>query len=207
MMEPQWLEWARRLQSLAQAGLAYTEGPFDRERYEALRDLAAEIVAAGSETELPVVRNLFKAEQGYLTPKVDVRGVVFQEDRLLLVRELLDGGRWTLPGGWADVTDPPREAVEREVWEESGYQVRAVKLLAVYDRRRHGHPPHLFTIYKFFFLCEITGGAPASSLETAGATFFAEDALPELSLGRVTPSELVRLFEHHRHPEWPTDFD
>lgn len=207
MMEPQWLEWARRLQSLAQAGLAYTEGPFDRERYEALRDLAAEIVAAGSETELPVVRDLFKAEQGYLTPKVDVRGVVFQEGRILLVRELLDGGRWTLPGGWADVTDSPREAVEREVWEESGYQVRAVKLLAVYDRRRHGHPPHLFTIYKFFFLCEITGGAPAPSLETAGATFFAEDALPELSLGRVTPSELARLFEHHRHPEWPTDFD
>lgn len=206
-MEPQWLEWARRLQSLAQAGLAYTEGPFDRERYEALRDLAAEIVAAGSETELPVVRDLFKAEQGYLTPKVDVRGVVFQDDRVLLVRELLDGGRWTLPGGWADVTDSPREAVEREVWEESGYRARAVKLLAVYDRRRHGHPPHLFTIYKFFFLCEITGGAPATSLETAGATFFAEDALPELSLGRVTPSELTRLFEHHRHPEWPTDFD
>lgn len=206
-MEPQWLEWARRLHSLAQAGLTYTEGPFDRERYEALRDLAAEMVAAGSETELPVVRGLLKAEPGYLTPKVDVRGVVFQDDRVLLVRELLDGGRWTLPGGWADVTDSPREAVEREVWEESGYRARAVKLLAVYDRRRHGHPPHLFTIYKFFFLCEITGGAPAASLETAGATFFAEEALPELSLGRVTPSELARLFEHHRHPKSPMDFD
>jgi ADP-ribose pyrophosphatase YjhB (NUDIX family) len=206
--EAQWLAWVKRLRSIAQAGLTYAESPFDRERYEQILALAAEIAAAKTGGESDRILALFTEAKGYETPKVDVRGVVFKDDRILLVRELLDQGRWTLPGGWADVSDRPSEAVEREVWEESGYRVRAAKLLAVYDRRLHDHaPPAAYGIYKLFFLCDLVGGAAAASIETAGAAFFAEDEIPELSLGRVTPSEITRLFEHHRHPAWDTDFD
>lgn len=207
MNSPQWLTWAQALRALAQAGLTYTDNPFDLERYIAIRDIAAEMAALGADTDLPLVRDLFAEQTGYETPKVDVRGVVFRDDTLLLVRELQDGGRWTLPGGWADIHEPPSRTVEREVWEESGYETRAMKLLLLYDRSRHGHPPHAFSIYKLFFLCELLGGAPADSHETGGAAFFAEDAIPTLSIGRTTPAEIARLFEHHRHPEWPTEFD
>lgn len=206
--EPQWLIWVKALRSIAEAGLTYSKGPFDLERYAQLQAIAAEMAAAYTDTEPEVVRELFAAAQGYETPKIDVRGVVFRDDQLLLVRELLDGGRWTLPGGWADVNDLPSEAVEREVWEETGYRVRAVKLLAVLDRRLHGHkPPMPWGAYKLFFLCELLDGRPTPSLETAGASFFAEDAIPELSVARTTPEEISRLFEHHRQPDLPTDFD
>ena len=206
MSQPQWLTWAQSLQSIAQAGLTYAQNPFDLERYAALRDLAAEIVAHQAEVDPTQMHEIFLHEAGYPTPKVDVRGVVIQDGQILLVKELSDGG-WTLPGGWVDVNEPPSRAVEREVWEESGYQVRAARLLALYDRNLHGHPAHIFHIYKLFFLCELTGGAPADSIETAGASFFSPQALPPLSLGRTTPEEIERLFVLHQNPAWPTDFD
>ncbi len=203
-----WLTWVKALRSIARSGLTYSEGPFDLERYEQLQDIAAEIAAAYADADFAVVRDLFAGAEGYETPKVDVRGVVFNNEAILLVRELMDGGRWTLPGGWADVNDRPSEAVEREVWEESGYRVRATKLLAVYDRRLHGHaPPKPWGVYKLFFRCEMLGGEPTASLETSGARFFTEDAIPELSVSRTTPEELARFFAHRRHPDWPTDFD
>jgi ADP-ribose pyrophosphatase YjhB (NUDIX family) len=206
-MAPKWLEWARSLQALAQAGLTYTENPFDRERYVKIRQIAAEIMATYTEADLARIDELFKEEQGYQTPKVDVRGVVFKDDQILLVRELADQGRWTLPGGWADVNESPGEAVVRETYEESGFRTRAVKLLALYDRSRHAHPPMALYAYKLFFLCELIGGAPMASIETDGAAFFPEHAIPELSVARVTPPQITRFFEHHRHPDWPTDFD
>jgi len=205
-MEPRWLEWARKIQALAQNGLAYAEGVYDRERYEELREIACEMFAEGGEADLAQVRALFQGETGYATPKVDVRGAVFADNRVLLVKERRDG-KWTLPGGWADVWDTPSQAVEREVFEESGYRARAAKLLAVWDRGLHGHPPTAMRIWKLIFRCELTGGEPAQSIETEGADWFAEDSLPELSLPRTTPSQLARLFEHLRHPEWPADFD
>ncbi len=207
-MESQWLVWAKMLRSLARAGLTYGESPFDHERYRKIQVIAAEMMAAGADIETAEVLARFECERGYETPKVDVRGVVFKEKKILLVRELLDGGRWTLPGGWADVNDQPSEAVEREVWEESGYRVRAAKLLAVYDRRLHGHrPPYPYGIYKLFFRCQLLGGAPTRSIETEDARFFAEDEIPDLSMARTTPEEIARFFEHACHPDWPTDFD
>lgn len=205
-MGPRWLEWARRLQALAQSGLAYTQNPYEIERYEAVREIAAEMVSACSGADLAGVRELFAGQAGYATPKVDVRGVAFRDDAILLVRERQDG-LWTLPGGWADVTDSPAEAAEREVYEESGYRARAVKLLALYDRNKRGHPPYIFSIYKVFFLCELLGGEPTESIETTGVGFFREDELPPLSTPRVTPEEIARFFAHLRHPEWPADFD
>lgn len=205
--EPRWLEWARRLQALAQNGLTFPRNPFENERYEAVRQVAADMMAAGSGADLEMILDLFKDNIGYMTPKVDTRGVVFRDSAILLVNELLDH-KWTLPGGWADVNEAPSVAVVREIREEAGFETRAVKLLAVYDRTKQGHiPPHPFSAYKLFFLCEITGGAPAESIETSGAAFFREDEIPELSLARVTPSQIARMFGHYHHPEWPTDFD
>jgi ADP-ribose pyrophosphatase YjhB (NUDIX family) len=135
-----------------------------------------------------------------------VRGAVFRDDMILLVKERSDGG-WTLPGGWADVGDSPSDAVVREIVEESGYQTRAVKLLALYDRNKHAHTPYPYHAYKLFFLCELIGGAPAHSVETDDVAFFRRDAIPELSLTRITPAQIARLFEHYDHPDWPTDFD
>lgn len=276
-MDPEWLRRAKRLQALAQSGLAFTRDAYDRERYEAIRAIAAEMIAAGvaqaaasaaaeaggvadrgvaaepggvvesgafvesgavvdrdigrdrgtdastapgSRAGDPVraLEEIFAAQSGYATPKVDVRAAVFRGDRILLVRERSDGG-WTLPGGWADVGESPGRAVERETLEESGCAVRAVKLAAVYDRNLHGHTPHLFHIWKLFFLCEPVGGAgragreraaqgaDASSNETDAADFFALDALPPLSLGRITAAQIAHMFEHHRCPERPTTFD
>jgi len=200
------LEWARKVQAIAQNGLAFSRDPFDRERYLQLEDLAATMLSTELEAPPAAVRAWWKDEQGYATPKVDVRGGVFRGDEVLLVRERSDG-RWTLPGGWADVNDAPSEAVAREILEESGYRARAVKLAGLIDKNRHPHPPGIHHIYKLFFLCERIGGAPATSSETDGVEFFPVRALPELSTGRVLASQIERLHQHQLHPELPTYFD
>ena len=207
--EPEWLAWAREIQATAQTGLAFTRDPYDRERYEALRDLATRMMAAGSDAPMERIAGLFAAETGYATPKLDVRGAVFdQEGRLLLVRETADHGRWTLPGGWADVNLTPAENVVKEVREESGYTVRARKLVALWDRTRQGHGPLVFSCAKAFFLCDLLGGTATPSIETSEIGWFAEDALPDdLSLGRVQPGQLRQMFAHHRDPTLPTAFD
>ncbi len=206
MNQPNWLHWAQQIQALAQAGLIYTEGVYDRERYLALQRIAAEMMAFGSNGNTQQILDLFTQESGYPTPKIDVRGVVFRDGKILLVKERADGG-WTLPGGWADVGDSPAECAVREIREESGFDARAVKLLAIYDRSRHGHPVHPNYVYKLFFLCELLGGTAVPSIETEAVDFFAVDNLPPLSLSRVTAVQIQRMFDHYRHPEWPTDFD
>lgn len=206
MSDSRWLAWTRRIAALAQNGLAYTEGPFDRERYLELRRIAAEMMGAYGDASPEHIIALFAGEAGYSTPKVDVRGVVFKEGRILLVREREDG-LWSLPGGWADAGESPTEAVEKEIREESGYETRAVKLLAVHDRDRHGSPPLPWAVYKLLIRCELLGGEPSLGLETEGVDFFGENEVPALSEGRVTPQEIRRMFEHLRNPEWPTDLD
>lgn len=206
-MSLRWLELARRFQALAQNGLAYGRDPYDRERYEEIRRLAAEMMATSSPGgETNPLPGLFEAEVGYATPKIDVRAAVLDGERILLVREKKDG-LWTMPGGWADVGDSPSLAAIREVKEESGYDVAVKKLAAVYDRDRHGHPPMPYHIWKFFFLCQLSGGAASPTLETDGVDFFSEDRLPPLSLSRVTPAQVKHMFDHYRNPHWPTSFD
>ena len=207
-MEPNWLRWAKQLAALAQNGLTYSDNEYEIDRYKRIRQIAAEMMSAGFDLEAKAFVELFAQERSYATPKVDVRGAVFRDDKILLVREKLDGG-WTLPGGWADPCQSPSEAVAREVFEEAGFEVRVTKLAAVYDRSKHPHkPPMPFHLYKLFFLCEITGGAAAESYETTGVDFFAEDNIPqELSISRTLPFQIAHMFEHHRHPALPTDFD
>ena len=200
------LDWARKVQAIAQSGLAFTQDEFDRERYTQLTDLVASILASELDIPLAKAKGFWEGEEGYATPKVDVRGGIFENGRVLLVRERSDG-KWTLPGGWVDVNDSPSGAVAREIFEESGYHARAVKLAALVDKRRHPHPPGIHHIYKLFFLCERTGGAPTVSSETDAVQFFDIHALPELSTGRVLASQIERPHQHHLHPELPTDFD
>ena len=203
----EWTRWTARLQALAQTGLTFARDPYDVQRYQELRDIAAQMLAAGAQMELPALRPWLETDTGYATPKVDVRGVVFRADKILLVRERSDG-RWTLPGGWADVGESPAENVVREIREEAGFETRATKLLAVFDRARHPHePPFPFHVYKMFLRCEITGGAARESSETSAVDFFAEAELPELSLTRVTPGQVRRMFAHRRDDGLPTDFD
>jgi ADP-ribose pyrophosphatase YjhB (NUDIX family) len=208
-MEPKWLKWAKQLAALAQDGLTYSDNEYEIDRYEQIRRIAAEMMSAGLKIETRQVIDLLSREQGYATPKVDVRGAVFRDDKILLVREKIDNDAWTLPGGWADPGQSPSEAVVREVFEESGFEVRAVKLAAVYDRSKHPHRPLMpFHLYKLFFLCEITGGAARQSYETTGIEFFAEDNIPkDLSISRTLPFQIAHMFEHHRRPALPTDFD
>ncbi len=206
-MDPNWLDWAKRLQAVAQNGLTFTENHFDIERYAQIRQIAAEMLADKTGVKTQDVLDLFVREKDYATPKVDVRGAAFREGRILLVKECSDG-KWALPGGWADVGESPSESVEREVWEESGFTVKAERLAAVYDRSKHPHRPLMhYHVYKLFFICEITGGEPTTSNETEEVAFFDESSLPELSITKILPEQIAQMFEYHRRAGLPVYFD
>jgi ADP-ribose pyrophosphatase YjhB (NUDIX family) len=205
-LDPNWLQWAKTLQSIAQNGLTFAQDPYDRGRYTQLQKVAVEIMSGYSGAEHTQVLDLFRREQGYATPKVDVRAAVFRENEVLMVLEREDG-RWSLPGGWADVGEPPSQVAVREILEESGYRTRAVRLLAIFDRDRRGHPPLPFHVYKIFFQCELLDGNPQPEIECAQAAFFPQEKLPELSLTRVTEEEVARMFEHLHDPTLPAEFD
>jgi ADP-ribose pyrophosphatase YjhB (NUDIX family) len=204
--EPAWLAIGRELKAIAQIGLTFNRDPYDRARYERIRELSAAVIAQGSGQDLRSLLAAFRVEAGYATPKVDVRAAVFADGRVLLVREVSDGF-WTLPGGWADVNESPSMSAVREVVEESGFEARAVKLAAVYDYRKRNRPHHLDSIYKLFFICELTGGSARPSLETSEVAFFARNELPTLSVGRATAAQIERMFRHAEEPGLPTDFD
>jgi ADP-ribose pyrophosphatase YjhB (NUDIX family) len=202
------LQWARKVQAIAQNGLEFSRDTFDRDRFEQLQQLVTTILTSELAITPGELKGLWLGDEGYATPKVDVRGGVFEQDKVLLVRERSDG-KWTLPGGWVDVGDAPSFAVEREIREESGYLARAVKLAALFDKNNpaHGHPPGILHIYKLFFVCELTGGTATLSNETDGVDFFPVNSLPPLSTGRATQSEIERLYQHHLNRGLPTDFD
>jgi ADP-ribose pyrophosphatase YjhB (NUDIX family) len=204
--ESAWLAIGRELKAIAQIGLTFNRDPYDRERYERIRELAAAVIAEGSGHDVRSLLEAFRVEMGYATPKVDVRAAAFDSGRILLVREVSDGA-WTLPGGWADVNESPSMSAVREVAEESGFEARAVKLAAVYDYRKRNRPQHLDSIYKLFFICELTGGSARPSLETSEVAFFSRQELPNLSVGRTTAAQIERMFCHAEEPGLPTDFD
>jgi len=199
-MEQKWLTWAKEIQAIAQTGLTYAKDVYDIERYQVLRELSVDILANYTFESKERIRLSFAGEGGYATPKVDVRGVVFREDEILLVREKLDGN-WALPGGWGDIGLSPSEVVVKEIKEESGFEAEAVRLLAVLDKKFHNHPPEPYHVYKFFILCRIVGGEAMEGVETSEVSFFAEDKLPELSTERNTEAQIRTMFEYLRNPE------
>jgi ADP-ribose pyrophosphatase YjhB (NUDIX family) len=202
----QWLMWIQQVYAIAQWGLTYAKDPFDLERYEVLQKLSVEMMADFTELDKSHVLNLFAHETGYVTPKVDVRGVVFQDGKILMVQERWDA-HWSLPGGWADIGLSPAEVVVKEVREESGYIVEPVKLLAVLDKKFFSHPLSAFHIYKHFILCRIVGGEAKTGLESTGVAFYGPEELPPLSQHRITEEQLMLLFAHAAEPNRPTDFN
>jgi ADP-ribose pyrophosphatase YjhB (NUDIX family) len=200
------LDLSRRLLALSQTGLHFSQEEYDRERYREMAQIAGELLALESTLTAAELRNAWLVEDGYATPKIDVRGAVFRGDQVLMVRERVDN-KWTLPGGWADVNDTPSHAVQKEIEQESGFTARAVKLAAVFDRNKHNHPAFLFHVWKMFFICEITGGDFRTSYETTGVEFFPVDKLPELSTGRTTAAQIQRVYQHHLNSSLATEFD
>ncbi|WP_029192658.1 NUDIX hydrolase [Paenibacillus harenae] len=199
-MEIKWLEWAKQIQAIAQIGLTYTKDPYDIERYEDLRQISIDILSNYTLIEKQQLKLSFANETGYATPKVDIRGVVFNHNKILLVREKIDGA-WALPGGWADIGYSPAEVAIKEIKEESGFVVTPVRLLAVLDKKNHDHPPEPYHVYKFFIECKIVGGEAETGLETSEVDFFDEHNLPELSLERNTLKQVKIMFEFLRDPE------
>jgi ADP-ribose pyrophosphatase YjhB (NUDIX family) len=203
---PRWLAWAREIQALSQTGLTFASNEYETQRYQRLTEIAAEIVE--DHTGLPEQRLLedFAMQPGYATPKVDVRGAVVRDGRILLVQERVDG-RWCMPGGWADVGDLPSETVVREVWEESGLHIVPYKVVGVFDANRSGRPLELYHAYKVVFLCDLTGGEPRPSSETLDVGFFPFDNLPPLSANRTHQRHLAEVLAHVQDPDRLTAFD
>lgn len=187
--KPQWLKWTRELQALGQTGITYSMSVYDTQRYERLLEISSEILAAHTDHEKASVLSSFALQVGYATPKIDVRGAVIQEGRILLVQERSDQ-RWCLPGGWADVGTAPAKMVIREVKEESGFDVTPKHIIGIYDGNRNQRPLEFYHAYKIIFLCELLGGEAQPSEETMAVDFFDFDNLPPLSLNRTNERHL-----------------
>lgn len=205
MDEKLWLNWAIELQSLAQAGLTYGKDIYDRERYERIREISAEIIAHKSEIPVETVKDLFCNETGYQTPKLDTRAAIFKDDKILLVQE--NNGKWSLPGGWVDVNVSVKENAIKEVKEESGLDVAADRIIAVQDRNKHNLPQYAYGVCKVFVLCFLVGGQFEANSETTGFDWFAMEHLPELAKEKNTPVQVQMCFDAYRNPGWQVQFD
>ena len=201
----QWLDWAIELQSLAQAGLFYGKDPFDKERYERIREIAAEMIVHKTEISLEKVKELFCGDVGYQTPKLDTRAAIFRDGKILLVEE--KNGTWSLPGGWVDVTVSVKENIIKEVKEEAGLDVEVERVIAVQDREKHNKPVYAYRVCKIFALCKVLGGAFVSNIETMGSRYFGEDELPRLAEEKNNEEQVRMCFEAYRARQWETRID
>jgi len=205
MKPPKWIEWAREILSLSQVGLAYSKNEFDLERYKRLQEITAEMIESQSGIPKESALESFSMQAGYITPKIDVRGAVIRDDKILLIQERTDG-KWAMPGGWADLGDAPASVAEREVWEESGYRVKAEKVVAVLDANRI-QPMEFYHAFKIIFLCRLIDGEPRTSNETSAVDFFDLNELPPLSRYRTDEEMLRQVFAHVKEPHRRTAFD
>ena len=202
---PKWLEWAREIFSLSQSGITYSGNQYDIDRYRRLQEITTEMIASQSEMPMESVLESFSMQAGYITPKVDVRGAVVRENKILLIQERADN-KWAMPGGWADLGNSPASVAEREVFEESGFHVRAEKVVAVIDANRI-EPMEFYHAYKIIFLCQLLDGEPRISHETLAVDFFDPNRLPPLSVYRTNEDMLREVFAHVQNPARLTAFD
>ena len=200
-----WLEWAVELQSLAQAGLTYGKDVYDRERYERIRDISAEILSYKTDISVEKVKNLFCNEIGYQTPKLDTRAAVFEHEKILLVKE--NNGKWSLPGGWVDVNLSVKENTVKEVKEESGLDVTADRIIAIQDRDRHNLPAYAYGVCKIFVLCSVIGGEFEKNIETTEFRYFNKAELPELATEKNTKEQIEMCFNAYYNKDWIVEFD
>lgn len=205
-MIQKWLKWATEIQSIAQAGLTYSKDKYDLERFEQLKKISAEIISEHTEVEVEKVKDLIDMEEGYLTPKVDVRGAIIKEDKILLVKESIDG-YWSMPGGWADVNLSVSENIIKEAKEEAGVNIIPRKIIAILDRNKHNKPISIQSIYKIFILCDFIGGEFEKNTETEESRFFKLDELPSLSTARNTLEQIKMCFEACNKEVFETIFD
>lgn len=205
LAQNRWLDWAVELQFLAQVGLAYSRDPYDQERFQRVRDIAAEMMSCQTGCDLEFVKEVFCNETGFQTPKLDTRAAIFQQDKILLVKE--KNGTWALPGGWCDVNQSILTNTVKEVKEEAGLDVEAVRLIACQDRNRHNVPRYAYGICKVFVLCRVLGGEFHENLETVACEYFGLDELPKLALEKNTPEQIALCFEAHQAPVWETRFE
>lgn len=200
-----WLQWAVELQSIAQAGLFYGKDKFDRERYEQIRTIAAEMISYKTEIPVEKVKDLFCNDVGYQTPKLDTRAAIFEGDKILLVKE--NNGTWSLPGGWVDVDISVKENVIKEVKEEAGLDVTADVVIAVQDREKHNLPVYAYKVCKVFVLCSVTGGAFEHNIETVESRYFGLDELPVLAEEKNNREQIEMCFDAYHSPNWKTLID
>ena len=200
-----WLDWAKELQFLAQAGLTYSTNRFDIERFERVREISAEILAHKTGFSMEHVKSIFCNETGFQTPKLDTRAAIFQEEKILLVQE--NDGRWALPGGWQDTMETVRSNTIKEVKEEAGLDVLPTRLIALQDRNKHNAPLYAYNICKVFVLCEILGGEFKPNLETLSSGFFELDNLPALAEEKTNKEQIHLCYNAYKNPDWNVIFD
>lgn len=204
-MDNKWLKWAIELQSLSQAGIFYTKDIFDKERYERIREISAEMISAGSDLPVEKVKTLFCNETGYQTPKLDTRAAIFKNDKILLVKE--KNRTWSLPGGWVDVNVSVKENTIKEVKEEAGLDVSADLVIAVQDREKHNKPVYAYGVCKVFVLCSILGGSFSKNSETTESKFFALNELPTLATEKNNAEQIKMCFDAYNSKNWQTLLD
>lgn len=201
-----WLKWAIEIQSLSQIGLTYTKDVYDRERYERLREISAEMLAKKTELSIEKVKDLFCNETGYQTPKIDTRAVIFRNNKILLVHE--NNGTWSLPGGWCDVLESVKSNTEKEVREETGLNVKAVKIISIQDRNKHNKPVYAYGVCKIFVLCEVINGKFVENIETTEIRYFSLQDLPHNLAEEKTNKEQIEMcFKAYLNENWQTQFD
>lgn len=205
-MEEKWLSWAKKLQSVSQAGLEYSKDKYDIERFQELRDLSCEIMSEYTDISYDKIKDLFCDESGYQTPKVDVRAAVFKDGKILLVKESIDG-KWSLPGGWAEFNLSIKENIIKECMEEAGVKVEPVKLIAALNRNWHVDNPYPYGVYKMFVLCNLLGGEFEKNIETEESGYFDINELPPLSIGRNTIEQVKMCFKANLSKEEDVIFD
>ncbi|VIF70696.1 NUDIX family hydrolase [Clostridioides difficile] len=204
-MNEKWLEWAIELQSIAQAGITYGKDIYDRERYERIREISAEIIAYKTDISTEKVRNLFCNESGYQTPKLDTRAAIFENGKILLVKE--NTGKWSLPGGWVEINLSVKENTIKEVKEEAGLDITADRIIAIQDRAKHNLPIYAYGVCKIFVLCTVIGGEFKENIETTEFSYFSENELPELATEKNTEEQIKMCFEACRTDTWAVIFD
>lgn len=203
--QPEWLEWAKELQFIAQAGLTYSKDAFDIERFERIREISAEIVNRQTGLPLEKVKDLFCNEEGFQTPKLDTRAAIFKDNKILLVKE--KNGTWSLPGGWVDVNQTIKSNTIKEVKEEAGLDVEATRIIAVQDRNLHNLPPYAYNVCKVFVLCEAQGGDFQPNIETIESGYFSLDEIPPLAEEKNNKEQIEMCFAAYRDKDWEVQFD
>ena len=203
-MKDQIVEWAKELQSLAQAGLYYGHDQFDRERYQRIREISAEMMLMRVDVPAEKIMDLFCGDVGYQTPKVDTRAAIFQDGKILLVCEK---GRWSVPGGWCEYNLSPADNTIKETKEEAGLDVTISKVIAVQDRDKHNHPPYACGVVKIFYLCDVLGGNFSDNIETSESRYFSIEALPPLAEEKCNEEQIRMCFDAYQSQDWETQFD